>query len=658
MWTVILILVISAILLRKYLQKPSSQHPLITPSHPDYEEIQKELINSLPISYEVPQARLSKFSASSIEFIETLTDSHINHLKSSKFLGIDTEEFRKNTYTGSICLIQISTNEKTFIIDTLSNPKEILKLTDIFLDSNITKIFHGCVNDTQWLQRDFNMLCVNVFDTQLAAKSLKIQKLGLNSLWEKYCEVQMSSENKKKLQLSDWSSRPLSQEQIEYAALDSFFLIYLMKVMIQELNDKELVKIRKETNKICLERFCIKINSDLCHSLFKENFPGVEDPAMLQVFSNVLKFLNDISKTHKQKLSDLAPLPNLVKLIKSKSTDLTDITSFLPSPYLSKFTPDLQHLLQPSSLLDPSNKSLLGSALRKQQKQERYQNFLKKYTITGKVFENCQIQLPNGEILCYSNSKKAYWYIDRSLATIITKEPLVVRLNFEPNIKSGVEMRDRKFFIKEKNNECVVCGSSESFLRYRVVPLLYRQYFPSEFKNFCRHDVLLLCATCHEQCNKHAELLKRKVAEDYQVPLYSYLPSKKIKEQVAAIRKVCVSLIKNFDRIPEVRKEELFRNIEEFVKEVCPQFEKFWNKSPLQVAEILADEKIVKEINGEENGSACREDEMNFHGKLVMEKVKDIKGFVYLWKRNFVEKMQPKFLPGSWKEDELLGFRE
>ena len=655
MWAILLILLISAFLLIKYLQKPSSQLPLISPSHPEYEEIQKELINSLPISYEVPQAKLSKFSASSIEYIEKLTDSHINYLKSFKFLGIDTEEFRKQTYTGSICLIQISTNQKTFIIDTLANPKEILKLTDIFMDPNITKIFHGCFNDTQWLQRDFGILCVNVFDTQLAAKSVKMKKLGLNALWEQYCEVQMSSETKKKLQLSDWSLRPLSQEQVEYAALDSFFLTYLMKVMIQELSDRELVKIRKETNKLCLEKFTIKVNSDLCQTLFKECFPGVEDPAMLQVFSNVLKFLNEVSKTYKTKLSELAPLASLAHLVKSKATDLGHITSCLPSPFLSKFSSDLQHLLQNSSAPDPNNKSLLGTALRKQQKQERYQNFLKKYTITGKVFENCQIQLPSGEILCYSNSKKAYWYIDRSLATIITQDPLVVRLNFEPNIKSEVEMRDRKFFIKEKNNECVVCGSSESFLRYRVVPLLYRQYFPHDFKNFCRHDVVLLCASCHEQCNKHAESLKRKVAEDYQVPLFAYLPGKKVKEQIAGIRKVCVSLKKNFERIPEARREELYGQIEEFIRQVCPEFLRFRGKSALQVAEMLADENVVKEITGESDKHGCKEDEMNLHGKLVMEKVQDIKGFVYLWKKNFVEKMQPKFLPGSWKEDDLLG---
>ena len=66
---------------------------------------------------------------------------------------------------------------------------------------------------------------------------------------------------------------------------------------MQELNDMELAKIRKESIEIYLGKFCIKVYSDLCQSLWKECFPGVEDPRHASGFPECLKNLNEILKT-------------------------------------------------------------------------------------------------------------------------------------------------------------------------------------------------------------------------------------------------------------------------------------------------------------------------------------------------------------------------
>lgn len=89
------------------------------------------------------------------------------------------------------------------------------------------------------------------------------------------------------------------------------------------------------------------------------------------------------------------------------------------------------------------------------------------------------------------------WICDvQSLTGTIEKEdPLTVRLLFEP---SGRPLSDDgDYYTTEKDNICVVCGSSSSYVRKMIVPHEYRKYFPPALKDYMSHDVLLMCLVCH-----------------------------------------------------------------------------------------------------------------------------------------------------------------
>lgn len=288
-------------------------------------------------------------------------------------------------------------------------------------------------------------------------------------------------------------------------------------------------------------------------------------------------------------------------------------------------------------------------------KKERYNKFIEKYTINKKVYENCQIQAPDGEILCFADTKKATWYLDRDLATKVQDSPLVIKLNFEPNGRgfSDVEA-DQAYYSKEKKNECVSCGSTKSYLKYHVVPLLYRQHFPENYKSHRSHDVVLLCVKCHEVANKHSDELKKRICIDYNVPWNSFSLLHKCKEELFVIRKVALSLLKNGEKLPTDRRDLMTKQILVFL-ESNPQYsEKFKGLDVGECVKVLSDEGNCKGLLGVYGDVNWKKELGNNHGKLVVEKVTDLKAFIRRWRVHFVETLQPMNLPDSWNVDHLL----
>lgn len=80
---------------------------------------------------------------------------------------------------------------------------------------------HGAEMDTKWLQRDFNIHILNLFDTHRASRYLGLSKLSYAYLLNYYCNVTTD----KTYQLADWRQRPLSHEMLRYARIDTHYLL-------------------------------------------------------------------------------------------------------------------------------------------------------------------------------------------------------------------------------------------------------------------------------------------------------------------------------------------------------------------------------------------------------------------------------------------------
>ena len=156
-------------------------------------------------------------------------------LSKASIFAVDLEHHSYRSYRGFTCLMQISTREQDFVVDALKLRDLIgSKLGRHFENEEKLKVFHGANSDVIWLQRDFGIYVVNMFDTGQAARVLELPSFGLAYLLKQYCGIKAE----KKYQLADWRIRPLSSEMINYARSDTHSLLYVHDRLKQELYAK------------------------------------------------------------------------------------------------------------------------------------------------------------------------------------------------------------------------------------------------------------------------------------------------------------------------------------------------------------------------------------------------------------------------------------
>jgi len=154
-------------------------------------------------------------------------------LKTQKIVAFDLEADSMHHYREQVCLLQISTEEKNFIVDPLVCP-DFSPLVPIFSDPSIVKVFHGADYDVRMLHRGFGIEIRNLFDTMIACQFIGEPAVGLAAVLKKRFSVDLD----KKYQQADWSKRPLSPEMLDYAAKDTSLLLPLYKELTAELTAK------------------------------------------------------------------------------------------------------------------------------------------------------------------------------------------------------------------------------------------------------------------------------------------------------------------------------------------------------------------------------------------------------------------------------------
>ncbi len=162
-------------------------------------------------------------------------DRFIEQISEAKHLAVDSESNSYFAYTPRICLIQISANNKDFILDPLAL-KDLTGLGRILAESSVEKIIHAAENDLIGFRRDYRFQVKNIFDTSLACRLLGRNRLGLAKILFENFGITMD----KKYQRCNWEKRPLNPEQLFYAQQDTRFLIKLRDQLHGELLEKNL----------------------------------------------------------------------------------------------------------------------------------------------------------------------------------------------------------------------------------------------------------------------------------------------------------------------------------------------------------------------------------------------------------------------------------
>ena len=177
------------------------------------------------------------FETTTATFVDTpeALAAMLAELKTAKEIAVDLEHHDNRSYIGLVSLMQISTRDKDWIVDTLKPWRRQLEcLNQVFANPNIIKVLHGAYMDIVWLQRDLGLYIVGLFDTYHAARSLGYPGASLAYLLDRFIKFQAQ----KQYQLADWRIRPLTTELFEYARADTHFLLYIFDNMRNELVDR------------------------------------------------------------------------------------------------------------------------------------------------------------------------------------------------------------------------------------------------------------------------------------------------------------------------------------------------------------------------------------------------------------------------------------
>lgn len=149
----------------------------------------------------------------------------------SSVLAIDTEFLREKTYYAKLCLLQLATDDETVIVDPFE-VEDLRVLAPLLENESVVKLFHAGGQDLEILLREVGTLPRPLFDTQVAAALLgHTQQIGYAALVHAECGVTL----KKIDSFTDWSRRPLSDSQLEYAADDVAYLPRMYERMRAQL---------------------------------------------------------------------------------------------------------------------------------------------------------------------------------------------------------------------------------------------------------------------------------------------------------------------------------------------------------------------------------------------------------------------------------------
>ena len=147
-------------------------------------------------------------------------------------IAIDTESNSRHRYPERVCLVQVATNGKAYLIDTIA-VDDMKPIGEVLADDMVVKVIQAADNDIRCLDRQWGFRVRNLFDTSIAAHFVGMKQTGLSVLIEVLLGVHVPKGAR--IQKSDWSRRPLSLEALNYAATDVLYLLSMKRALESRL---------------------------------------------------------------------------------------------------------------------------------------------------------------------------------------------------------------------------------------------------------------------------------------------------------------------------------------------------------------------------------------------------------------------------------------
>ncbi len=149
--------------------------------------------------------------------------------------ALDTEADSLHSYFHKMCLVQVTVDRRNAVIDPLAlAAADLDPLWKQVADPSVVVVMHGADYDIRVLDRDYGARVNGLEDTQIMAQLLGEEKTGLAHLLNQEFGLTLD----KKHQRADWGRRPLTSDQLVYAAADTAYLLDLadrLRARLEEL---------------------------------------------------------------------------------------------------------------------------------------------------------------------------------------------------------------------------------------------------------------------------------------------------------------------------------------------------------------------------------------------------------------------------------------
>jgi len=282
-------------------------------------------------------------------------------------------------------------------------------------------------------------------------------------------------------------------------------------------------------------------------------------------------------------------------------------------------------------------------------KQHRFKIYSEAASLKRDLYENIELQAPDGKALSMIPRKKMNWYLRKGLAEKVDqsenpKALLAVRLLFEPTGRAESGQDD--YYMAVKENKCVTCGTKAHLQRHYIVPYAIRRWFPVEFKSHTSHDVVLLCTKCRLMANLGVDKMRTQLAIQIFGPEEGPRALKKsavvIDVKKSAVRKAASALLQARAKMPTERQQQLEAKLREFdsslgeeiTEDRLTEFSNMDIMSPVEGHVPVEQEMVEKLLAPCQGDLNCIHDTIR---KLVIE-----------WRHAFLEFSRPRFLHKNW----------
>ena len=275
---------------RKVLLKDAKKSLMVHP-HPYAEELRDLKYTTQQLSLEIPNTKFKELENTPFKYIDKLEDLEVlaKELNEVTEFAVDLEHHSYRSYLGITCLMQLSTRNCDYIVDVISLRKHMHVLQEVFANPKIVKVFHGADCDIKWLQRDFAIYVLNMFDTGQASRVLGYSSYSLAYLLKNICNVTAN----KQYQLADWRIRPLPDEMLHYAREDTHYLLYIYDTLRRRLIG--LAKVRSAKDPLTYLNIVLRQSKDICAVVYQK--PELKSYHYFMTISHHAASLNKLQRS-------------------------------------------------------------------------------------------------------------------------------------------------------------------------------------------------------------------------------------------------------------------------------------------------------------------------------------------------------------------------